>query len=42
MMLVASEVEKLLLYAGGVGKAAVEVGDVETMCWPPSSGACMS
>jgi len=31
MMLVASEVEKLLLYAGGVGKATVEVGDVETM-----------
>jgi DNA polymerase-3 subunit delta len=31
MMLVASEVEKLLLYAGGMGKAAVEVGDVETM-----------
>ena len=31
MMLVASEMEKLLLYAGGVGKATVEVGDVETM-----------
>ena len=31
MMLVASEVEKLLLYVGGVGKATVEVGDVETM-----------
>jgi DNA polymerase-3 subunit delta len=31
MMLVASEVEKLLLYAGGVGKSTVEVGDVETM-----------
>jgi DNA polymerase III subunit delta len=31
MMLVASEVEKLLLYAGGAGKAVVEVGDVETM-----------
>ncbi len=31
MMLVASEMEKLLLYVGGMGKAAVEVGDVETM-----------
>jgi DNA polymerase-3 subunit delta len=28
---VASEVEKLLLYAGGMGNATVEVGDVETM-----------
>ncbi|MGA7157105.1 MAG: DNA polymerase III subunit delta [Acidobacteriaceae bacterium] len=31
MMLVASEMEKLLLYVGGIGKASVEVGDVETM-----------
>jgi len=31
MMLVASEMEKLLLYAGGVGKSTVEVADVETM-----------
>jgi DNA polymerase-3 subunit delta len=31
MMLVASEMEKLLLYAGGVGKVTVEVADVETM-----------
>jgi DNA polymerase III subunit delta len=31
MMTVASEVEKLLLYAGAVGKATVEVADVETM-----------
>lgn len=31
MMLVASEVEKLVLYVGGVGKDVVEVGDVETM-----------
>ena len=31
MMLVASEVEKLLLYVGGVGKSTVEVGDVEMM-----------
>ena len=31
MMLVASEMEKLLLYVGGVGKATVEVADVETM-----------
>ena len=31
MMMVASEVEKLLLYAGAMGKASVEVGDVETM-----------
>jgi len=31
MMMVASEVEKLLLYAGAMGKASVEVEDVETM-----------
>jgi DNA polymerase-3 subunit delta len=31
MMLVASELEKLLLYAGAMGKASVEVEDVETM-----------
>jgi DNA polymerase III subunit delta len=31
MMMVASELEKLLLYAGAMGKASVEVADVETM-----------
>ncbi|MBW4040318.1 MAG: DNA polymerase III subunit delta [Acidobacteria bacterium] len=31
MLLVASELEKLLLYAGALGKLTVEVGDVETM-----------
>jgi DNA polymerase-3 subunit delta len=31
MLAVASEVEKLLLYAGAVGRATVEVADVETM-----------
>jgi DNA polymerase-3 subunit delta len=31
MMLVASELEKLLLYAGAMNRTTVEVGDVETM-----------
>jgi DNA polymerase-3 subunit delta len=31
MLTVASEVEKLLLYAGAMGRAAIEVADVETM-----------
>jgi DNA polymerase III subunit delta len=31
MMMVASELEKLLLYAGAMGKSSVEVADVETM-----------
>ena len=31
MMTVASEVEKLVLYAGALGRETVEVGDVETM-----------
>lgn len=31
MLTVASELEKLLLYAGAMGRAAIEVADVETM-----------
>jgi DNA polymerase-3 subunit delta len=31
MLMVASEMEKLLLYAGAMGQAAVELADVETM-----------
>jgi DNA polymerase-3 subunit delta len=31
MLMVASELEKLLLYAGAMGRTSVEVGDVETM-----------
>ena len=31
MLTVASEVEKLLLYAGAMGRSAIEVADVETM-----------
>src|SRR5438045_2212222 len=35
MMLVSNELEKLILFVGQ--KKRITIGDVETMCWPPSS-----
>ena len=40
MMLVSSELEKLLLYT--LGRGRITLGDVETMVLAPSSARCMS